>query len=82
MNCNIFASYLLRGSRGRFFATQRTDPMIFCILTGSEDKWDYYGKVIDVDSTRVVTVMLRYYPEHSEAVEPIREWVNNFDARR
>ena len=52
------------------------------LLTGSEDKWDYYGKVIDVDSTRVVTVMLRYYPEHSEAVEPIREWVNNFDARR
>ena len=54
----------------------------YSILTGSEDKWDYYGKVIDVDSTRVVTVMLRYYPEHSEAVEPIREWVNNFDARR
>ena len=53
----------------------------YSILMGAEDKWDYYGKVIDVDSTRVVTVMLRYYPEHSEAVEPIREWVNNFDAK-
>jgi len=53
----------------------------YSILTGAEDKWDYYGKVIDVDSTRVVTVMLRYYPEHSEAVEPIREWVNNFEAK-
>ena len=54
----------------------------YSILTGAEDKWEYYGKVIDVDSTRVVTVMLRYFPEHAEAVEPIREWVNNFDARR
>jgi len=50
----------------------------YSILTGAEDKWEYYGKVIDVDSTRVVTVMLRYFPEHAEAVEPIREWVNNF----
>ncbi len=53
----------------------------YSILTGAEEKWDYYGKVIDVDSTRVVTVMLRYYPEHSEAVEPIREWVNNFEVK-
>ena len=53
----------------------------YSILTGSEEKWEYYGKVIDVDSTRVVTVMLRYFPEHSEAVEPIREWVNSFEAK-
>ena len=53
----------------------------YSILTGSEDKWDYYGKVIDVDSTRVVTVMLRYYPEHGEAVEPIRDWVNDFEVK-
>lgn len=52
----------------------------YSILTGAEEKWEYYGKVIDVDSTRVVTVMLRYYPEHGEAVEPIREWVTNFTA--
>ena len=53
----------------------------YSILTGMEEKWEYYGKVIDVDSTRVVTVMLRYFPEHGEAVEPIREWVNNFEAK-
>ncbi|MBQ8948159.1 MAG: hypothetical protein IJ059_00015 [Prevotella sp.] len=53
----------------------------YSILTGVEEKWEYYGKVIDVDSTRVVTVMLRYFPEHGEAVEPIREWVNNFEVK-
>lgn len=53
----------------------------YSILMGAEEKWDYYGKVIDVDSTRVVTVMLRYFPEHSEAVEPIREWINNFEVK-
>jgi len=53
----------------------------YSILTGMEEKWEYYGKVIDVDSIRVVTVMLRYFPEHAEAVEPIREWVNNFEVR-
>lgn len=53
----------------------------YSILTGMEEKWEYYGKVIDVDTTRVVTVMLRYFPDHSEAVEPIREWVNNFEVR-
>ena len=50
----------------------------YSILSGMEEKWEYYGKVIDIDSTRVVTVMLRYFPEHGEAVEPLREWVNEF----
>ena len=53
----------------------------YSILTGMEEKWEYYGKVIDVDSTRVVTVMLRYFPEHGEAVEPLREWVNEFTVK-
>ena len=53
----------------------------YSILTGAEDKWEYDGKVIDVDTTRIVTVMLRYFPNHSEAVEPIREWVNNFEVK-
>lgn len=53
----------------------------YSILAGMEEKWEYYSKVIDVDSTRVVTVMLRYYPEHGEAVEPIREWVSNFEVK-
>ena len=34
----------------------------YSILAGMEEKWEYYSKVIDVDSTRVVTIMLRYYP--------------------
>ena len=50
----------------------------YSILEGSEDDWDYYGKVIDDDTVRIVTVMLRYAPNHEEAVEPLREWVNNF----
>lgn len=53
----------------------------YSILAGVEEKWEYYSKVIDVDSTRVVTIMLRYYPEHGEAVEPLREWVNNFEVK-
>lgn len=53
----------------------------YSILAGMEEKWEYYSKVIDVDSTRVVTIMLRYYPEHGEAVEPIREWVSNFEVK-
>lgn len=53
----------------------------YSILTGMEEKWEYYGKVIDVDSSRVVTVMLRYFPEHGEAVEPLREWVNEFTVK-
>lgn len=36
---------------------------------------------VDVDTTRVVTVMLRYFPNHSEAVEPIREWVEKFEVK-
>ena len=50
----------------------------YSIQEGSEDDWDYYGKVIDADSTRLITVILRYSPNHSEAVAPLREWVKNF----
>ena len=53
----------------------------YSILSGMEEKWEYYGKVIDIDSTRVVTVMLRYFPEHGEAVEPLREWVYEFSVK-
>ena len=44
----------------------------YSILTGADENWDYYGKVIDDDSTRVVTIMLRYSPNHDEAVAPTR----------
>lgn len=53
----------------------------YSVLTGSDEDWDYYGKVIDDDTIRVVTVMLRYAPDHSEAVEPLREWVDRFKVK-
>jgi hypothetical protein len=51
----------------------------YSIQTGVDDKWEYYGKVIDDDTIRIVTVMLRYLPEHDEAVEGLRDWVRQFD---
>ena len=50
----------------------------YSIQVGQEDQWEYYGKVID-DSTRVITVILRYFPEHEESVEALKEWVRTFD---
>ena len=50
----------------------------YSIHQGMDDKWEYYGKVIDSDSLRQVTVMLRYYPEHAAAVELLKEWVRGF----
>jgi len=53
----------------------------YSILTGQDEDLEYYGKVIDDDTVRIITVMLRYNPEHSEAMEAMREWVNNFEGR-
>ena len=50
----------------------------YSIHEGSEDNWDYYSKVIDSDSLRQITVILRYNPEHEEAVEALKEWVRNY----
>jgi hypothetical protein len=50
----------------------------YSIHQGTDDKWEYYGKVLDSDSLRQVTVMLRYYPEHAAAVELLKEWVRGF----
>ena len=50
----------------------------YSIQEGQDDKWEYYGKVIDSDSLRQVTIMLRYYPEHEDAVIELKEWVRNF----
>ena len=50
----------------------------YSIQEGSDEDFDYYGKVLEDDTMRLVTVLLRYKPEHSEAVEPMREWVKNF----
>ena len=53
----------------------------FSIHEGQDDKWEYYGKVIDSDSLRQITIMLRYYPEHAEAVTELKEWVRNFEVQ-
>ncbi len=53
----------------------------YSILTGQDGDLEYYGKVIEDDTVRVITVMLRYNPEHSEAMESMREWVNHFEGR-
>jgi hypothetical protein len=50
----------------------------YSIHEGEDDEWEYYGKVIDSDTLRQVTVMLRYYPEHADAVGLLKEWVRNF----
>ena len=53
----------------------------YSIQEGSDEEWDYYGKVLEDGTIRLVTVMLRYKPEHSEAAEPLREWVRNFSLK-
>ena len=50
----------------------------YSIQAGSDEGFDYYGKVIEDDTIRLVTVLARFKPEHSEAAEPLREWVRNF----
>ena len=50
----------------------------YSIHDGQDDKWEYYSKVINSDTLRQVTIILRYYPEHAEAMEPLKEWVRNF----
>lgn len=49
----------------------------YSIHTGQDGNLEYYGKVID-DSTRFITVILRYDPKHADAVEPLKELVHNF----
>ena len=50
----------------------------YSIQAGSDEDFDYYGKVIEDDTIRLVTVLARFKPEYSEAAEPLREWVRNF----
>ena len=53
----------------------------YSIHEGQDEKWEYYGKVIDSDSLRQITVMLRYYPEHEDAVELLKEWVRGYEIK-
>ena len=50
----------------------------YSIQEGSDEDFDYYGKVIEDDTIRLVTVLARFKPEYSEAAEPLREGVRNF----
>ena len=50
----------------------------YSIQAGSDEDFDYYGKVIEDDTIRLVPVLARFKPEYSEAAEPLREWVRNF----
>lgn len=52
----------------------------YSIHLGYEGDWEYYGKVID-DSLRLVSVILRYSPDHTEAMEPLRAWVHEYDTK-
>lgn len=49
----------------------------YSIHQGTEGELEYYGKVID-DSTRFITVILRYNPKQAEAVEPLRQLVHDY----
>jgi hypothetical protein len=53
----------------------------YSIQEGSDEDFDYYGKVIEDDTIRLVTVLARFKPEYSEAAEPLREWVRNFSLK-
>lgn len=50
----------------------------YSIHTGQDGNLEYYGKVID-DSLRFITVILRYAPNHAEAVESLKQLVRDFN---
>ncbi len=49
----------------------------YSIHKGHEDDIEYYSKVID-DSTRMITIILRYGMNHTEAAEPLRQYVHDY----
>lgn len=49
----------------------------YSIHTGQEGDFEYYAKVVE-DSARLVTIILRYYPDHAEGVEPLKQLVRDF----
>ena len=52
----------------------------YSIHTGQEGDFEYYAKVID-DSTRLVTIILRYLPDRAEAAEQLKEYVHDYKLR-
>lgn len=49
----------------------------YSIHTGQEGDFEYYAKVID-DSTRLITIILRYLPDRAEAAKPLKEYVHDY----
>lgn len=49
----------------------------YSIHQGHEGDLEYYGKVID-DSTRMITIILRYGMNHTEAVDYLRQYVHDY----
>ena len=49
----------------------------YSIHTGQDGDFEYYAKVID-DSTRLITIILRYLPNRGEAVSDLKKYVHDF----
>lgn len=52
----------------------------YSIHTGQEGDFEYYAKIID-DSTRIVTVILRYLPDRADAAADLRRYVRDYQIR-
>ncbi len=49
----------------------------YSLHTGQDGDFEYYAKVID-DSTRIVTIILRYLPDRAEAAEGLKQYVHDY----
>lgn len=49
----------------------------YSIHTGQEGELEYYTKILE-DSTRLITVILRYLPQQADAVEEMKQMVHDF----
>lgn len=49
----------------------------YSIHTGQDGDFEYYAKVLD-DSTRIITVILRYLPNRAEAASDLRKYVHDY----
>lgn len=49
----------------------------YSIHTGQEGELEYYTKILE-DSTRLITVILRYLPQQADAVEELKQMVHDF----
>ena len=52
----------------------------YSLHTGQDGDFEYYAKVID-DSTRIITIILRYLPDRAGAAEGLKEYVRNYSLK-